>query len=218
MRNCLLAALLMAALPSPGTAAPCVPGTLAEYVGLGSGGCTVGGALFSDFMSGAAPGALALDDDDITVAPLQGPTSVGLSFGLSATAGSGEILGNAIGYQIGGVRLLSRTLALDAPGSTHGVATEVVPDGAFTAVQFAPDPLIVFDIGSDAELAASAALPRTRSLSVLTEITLDGGLAGSASIHGSLAQQYAVPEPASASLAGLALGAVAWRLRRRARA
>jgi hypothetical protein len=40
MRTLVLAALLLAAVPSAGIAAPCVPDSLAGYIALGAGGLT----------------------------------------------------------------------------------------------------------------------------------------------------------------------------------
>lgn len=215
MRRYVLAALVLAAVPSPSSAAPCVPATLSAYMGLAAG-CTVGGALFSDFSSGAAPGADIIDGATIVVSPVADASGVGLSFDFNVLAEAGEVFGTAIGYRVSGLTFTSRSLSLEGQISSRGPlgGTSVSPDGVITALQFAPDPLIVFDNGIDQELLATGALPGTSVLDVLTEITVDGGLAGRAALNGSVVQQYGVPEPASVGLLGVALGAVVWRRRR----
>lgn len=207
MRTYALAALLLAAVPSAGIAAPCVPGSLAGYIALGAGGCTIGDATFASFTSGAAPLAIEIDPQFIFVDPLDGAGSVGVTFQLIGAAAAGEVKGNGIGYSVSGPTLVGRELALGG--------TMVVPDGVVTAVQFAPDPLIVFDIGDDADLFESQALVPGTFFDIFTEITLDGGLAGFAGLDVEVTENFRIPEPASLAVVGLGLAAVGWRRRRR---
>jgi hypothetical protein len=208
----MLAAVLLVALPSVTSAAPCLPGSLSDYIGLGGTGCDLHTATVAAFSSAAAPGAVEVDAAAISVTPIVlipvcgcGFT-VGLSFQLIGAAAAGEVKGNGIGYSIGGPTLNTRRLSL--------AGTSVQPDGAITALQLAPDPLIVFDIGTDAELFATAPLVPGTFFDVFTEITLDGGLAGFAGLDVTVTETFdhgTIPEPAGLGLFGTGLGALAWR-------
>ena len=223
MRKMVLMACLVAGVPAGASAAPCVAGSLADYIALGAGGCTFAGATLADFSSGAAPGAIAIDPDAIFVTPAAivpgggGPASLGVTFQLTGAAAAGEIKGNGIGYSLGGPTFVARHLEL--------ANSSVEPDGVVTAVQARIDPLdpgrlldplIVFDIGIDAELFASAALPPASFFDIFTEITLDGGLSGFAGQDVRVTELFdpqRIPEPAALGLLGAGLAALAWRRR-----
>lgn len=206
MRKLILSAALVLGIPAVGAAAPCLPASLADYIGLASGGCTIGGALFADFSSVAAPGATAIDEALISVDPL----NLGFGFGLNVSAAAGEVFGNGIGYRVSGLSFIGRSLSME--GST------VVEDGALTALQFGPGPpLVVFDIGLASDLFEETAFPPVSFFDVFTEITIDGGppgTSGSAELDGRVVDRFAVPEPVTVLLLGSGLLGLAARRRR----
>jgi len=195
---------LILGLPAGATAAPCLPASLADYISLGSSGCTIDGAQFSGFSSAAAPGgATEIDPTLITV----NPVLLGFGFGFDVTADAGEIFGNSIGYSVSGPLFTGRSVALDV--------SDVTPDGVVTALQFGPGPpLTVFDIGSLADRNAFTSFAPATFFDVFTEITIDGGPNGLAHLGLVTDQFIAVPEPMTALLFASGLAGLAARRRR----
>ena len=226
MRRLLLGAVFVLAIPNLGTASPCVPGTLANYIALGAGGCSVGGTTFFDFsanslLQGATPIAAA----DIAVNPLA--SAIGLAFGFNVNAGAGDLFDVLIGYGVNGGSFETNSLYM--------TGSSVTPDGAITAIEdkciggtYAGNdpstacsgtalfpPLIVFDIGVLADLSETALFAPSSFFDVFTEITIDGGLSGSATLNGAVTNQFGeVPEPSAILLVGSGLFGL-WARRRR---
>jgi hypothetical protein len=235
MRRLMLGTLMALAVPSLLQAAPiCVSGSLAEYIALGPGGCTVGGALFADFDASVVdPAATPILPGEVSVSPLLSGTSLGLTFSLTSSVGAGEFEDLLIHYALSGMGLSFVSNTLSMSGSS------VTPDGAVTAVEdkcgggtfggsdpSAPcsgtliGPLIVFDIGTIADLTETTSdFAMTSFFDVFTEIAVDGGLDGSASL-GMVTTEFGfvptvIPEPTSMLLLGSGLVAALRRRKRR---
>lgn len=228
MRVLVLAALLLPAVPAVATAAPlCVADSLAGYVALGAEGCELGGATFAGFSS--APSFFGGDEvaaADISVVPTvtaQGPR---LDFGLDVMAGAGDVAGVVIGYS-GMASFTGLTLSMDGaqadpPDAVVTAVADICLDGSFagdpTTCSGMPDALIVAQdfvgpTGPDARMFAALVI------AVLLDITVDGGVLGSASLDGLVTNQFvvaqAVPEPAVLLLMGFGFGVLGTWLRRR---
>jgi hypothetical protein len=224
MRKTILV-LALAIVPGSASAAPCVPNLLSAYLALGGSGCTVGGALFSDFTTFAPTGsATPISAAAINVTPLDVAGNPGLRFDLNTTAQAGDVRQALFGYLASAPAFTGSRLSI--------AGTNVSPDGAVTAVQntclggtFAlgqsgctgsEATLIAFDIGVDADLNALLAFGPVALIGIVNDFVVDGGIEGLA-VFGSASNQFttaaAVPEPATASL--LALGAAFGALIRR---
>ena len=236
MRRFLLVTLVALSVPTLTQAAPlCVSASLEDYIALGSGGCMVGHALFADFAASVVdPAATPILRGDVIVSPLLGGTSLGLAFSLTSSAGPGEFEDLLIRYGLSGLMglsFVSNTLSMSG--------SSVEPDGAVTAVEdkcgggmFGSDPstpcsgtligpLIVFDIGTFADLTETTPdFAITSFFDVFTEIAVDGGLLGSASL-GTVTNEFefaptqVVPEPTSMLLLGSGLLALLRHRKRR---
>lgn len=198
------------------SAAPtCTNGTLASYIGLGSGGCTIGANTLYDFqtVSGTA-GATEIPTKDVAIAPLGGSLNPGFTATVVQSASTNTELETIFTYRISGSPYVSDSITL--AGSSQTV------DGAVTDIQnfcaggtFGPDG-VTGCTGSAGSLLTlngtqnqdSTSLGPAGLLSVTDDFTLDGGLAGSAS-GGTITDRFsAVPEPLSylLTILGLALG------------
>ena len=236
MRRLMLGTLMALAVPSLLQAAPlCVSGSLEDYIALGPGGCTVGNALFADFGASVVnPAATPILAGEVIVSPLLSGTSLGLVFSLISNVGPGEFEDLLIRYALSGMGMSFVSSTLSMSGSS------VTPDGAVTAVQdmcgggtFGGSdpsascsgtllgPQIVFDLGTIADLTETTpGFAATSFFDVFTEIAVDGGLVGSASL-GTVTTEFGfaptqvVPEPTSMLLVGSGLIALVRRLKRR---
>lgn len=229
MRRVLLSAVFVLAIPSLGTASPCVPGTLANYIALGAGGCSIGSTTFFDFSAGAVQnGATPVAAANVTVSPVG--IGVGLNFGFNVIAGAADLLEALIGYSVDGGLFGSNSLSM--------VGSSVTEDGSITAIEdkciggtFAgADPstacagtglsLLVIDVDGFQQLSDTAAFAASSFFDVFTDVTIDGGLLGSATLNGTVTNRFgdanaaAVPEPSAILLVGSGLFAF-WARRRR---
>jgi hypothetical protein len=231
MRKLLLVAIVFQAIPAASIAAPiCVSDSLTGYKALGGTGCELGGATFLDFSS--APSFFGGDEisaDDITVIPMVTPLGPRLDMAMAVAAGANVVAGAVIGYSATGLAFTGATLSMDGAdaGPLDGVVTalqDICLDGSFaagdpTTCSGTPDTLIVAQdfvgpTGPDARVFAAA------FIDVLLDITIDGGLLGSASLDGVVTNQFsappvAVPEPTTFVLLGS--GVLGTWLRRRRR-
>jgi hypothetical protein len=222
-----LAPLAMLALLWPATAeaAPCAPGTLASYVALGAGGCTVGFASFEAFGVLAVPfGATPIAPEDVFVTPVApDPSRARLEFQLDAEASAGELLEILIGYTVSAPLLVAHArLALEGTSVTQdGVVTAVEdlclagsfdPGGPTGCTGF-PLVMIAFDIGVDQDLLETLAFAPVGSLAVVKDIAVDGGLTGAAALVAA-SNEFVAPEPAAALLVAAGLLGLARRRRR----
>ena len=234
MPRLLLALALVLAVPVLSEAAPCVPDSLDAYLALGSG-CEIDGVTLFDFSAAASFfGGTEISSTLILVTPVSLPTGAGLDFALSGRADATDLLGVAIGFTVSGLPFVGA--GLDVTGSA------AANDGVLTVVEdmclgdtFVVDPGFCFSGDTRSMIFAHDAVGPTGPdssvfassfLDVFVDLTIDGGLSGSASLGDSgnpgiistmfTTETTTVPEPSVMSLLGSGLFGL-WTVRRRKR-
>ena len=206
--------------------AACVPGTLQDYIDLGSTGCSRGSTTFSAFNT--VPGqsfATELLPSAITVTPGGGLYAPTLLFTLNKDAAAGELFESIFRLSITGT-VTGASVALNSPSATgDGVVTgilDVCAGGSFAGnspsgcAGMAATALAAATAGGPNQLSDSASFPASSFFDVFVDLSVDGGLDGSATLTSATLGVSSVPEPSTIYLlaAGVsALGVI--RLRRK---
>jgi PEP-CTERM motif len=205
MKFLTLAAFLL--LGATADASPCLPGTLQDYVNLDpTGGCTVNNVLFQAFeLAPILPGATEIDPNTVQMTPNAtrlGPT---LLLTLNTSANAGEVREsffrfNAIAGNLqGGSIALGNALAA-GDGAVTGIL-DVCAAGFFLGIEpigcsGTPGTAIAFATAFDASLRESLSFAPTSFFDVFVDLTVDGGLAGFASLD-TAAVTIPTPEPST---------------------
>jgi hypothetical protein len=207
----------------------CVSGTLANYEALESNGCTVHGERVSDFAfstTSAFGGAVPVTADQVTVNPTSPLRKSSLTF---SSTGFSVSAGQSVQYSL--------AHKIDDPPIIHGwtlLLTDPVMAPAFISITseeclgaaflgaVCPTGMTirntVFDTGINAVLSDTKLFSPEAIVGVLTTITLDARLGGSASFTSFTESALLEPEPASLVLttSGLLLLLLTRRGRRKA--
>jgi len=138
MKKLLLFATGIALLQVPGSAAPCMTGTLASYIAMASAGCVVGNLTVSDFAykASASGGAAEITADQITVTPALAPVGTyGLQFAAPWSVESGQKQGSNIAYHVSSptTSVQVHQVRLDGSGFQAGLLGSVVVNEALGA-------------------------------------------------------------------------------------
>jgi hypothetical protein len=220
-RSVLLAITALSLIGIASAAPLCTTGSLASYISLGSGGCTIGADTFASFtiITQGTAGATPIDPSTVTVTESGGTTDPSLTFSTTLTANAGQLLEALFNYTVTGASFTSDTLNLS-------LGSETV-DGAVTDIQnycfggnFGPDG-VTGCAGTNGTLLGldgiqntdSTTIPGVSTLGITDDFTLDGGPAGTGgtATGGPFADQYtatanASPTPEPGSLLLTALG------------
>jgi len=204
---------------------PCIPASLTSYIALGSTGCDAGVVTFSGFQleSGIA-GSIPLNPSSVQVTPggsLNGPTLT-LTTNTSATAP--DFIDLLIRFRAAGSMLSTTSVTLNQPSFTGDGAVigilDVCPGAMFsggTPVGCPSSPGSAVAAVSDGGSFPSDSIisPISSFFDVFAEITIDGGLSGTASLPSAAVRISAVPEPSTTLLLPFVLLAGARAVRRR---
>ncbi|MGA8026016.1 MAG: hypothetical protein WB992_02650 [Bryobacteraceae bacterium] len=209
-----IAGVGMAPLASSGPV--CASGTLASYILLGSGGCTIGGNVLYDFhVDSGTAGATPIAPSSITITPFGGSYNLGLTESVGLTANAGKQLEAIFTYEISGEKYVGDSVTLSGSSETgDGGVTDIqnycaggkFGPGGVTGCTGNPGNLTTLDGVQNYDSSAYGA---GTPLSVTDDFDLDGGLGGSAS-GGTFTDGFtAVPEPFSFLLTGIGIALAA---------
>jgi hypothetical protein len=215
MKALLVAASLVLA-GAVANAAPCLPGSLQNYIDLGSAGCSAGDIQFTNFA--IAPGifgATIIDPLEVQVTPGGSAFLPNLTFGLGVSAGAGDLHDLFFRFNLTGPALTGSRLTLTGAGATgDGVVTGIgnfclgasFPGNEPTGCPTQSDSLIAFATATDSQLVDSRQLLQSSFFDVFVNLTVDGGPAGTAGLQSGTIEFNAVPEPSTAVLFLTAFG------------
>ena len=213
-------------LAGTASADPCPTDTLPTYIGLGTGGCSIGPVQFSGFVSLPIPGfATQIQPADVQVVPINIGLNPGLEFQVNTSAGPGEFLDIVIGYLVSGPLLSQGMLSMTGAAATGDGAVTVIEDfclgGTFdpdgpTGCTGTTNNLILFAIEGDSLTTDQLLFAPVSQINVIKDIGVDGGLLGTATLASASNQYTIIPEPGTLALVGSGLAA-AGLLRRRGR-
>jgi hypothetical protein len=135
MKKLLLLAVSVALLRVPGSAAPCMTETLANYIALGPTGCVLGNLTVSGFAykAKAGGGAAEITADQITVTPRLVPVGTfGLQFAAPWSVETGQSQGSNITYRVlsSSASVPVQQVRLDGNGFNAGMFGSIVVNEA----------------------------------------------------------------------------------------
>jgi hypothetical protein len=219
MKRTLVLSAVLAGLASLCPAATCVSGTLSSYIGLGAGGCTVGSAIFSDFaLLAGTTGAEEIAASDVHLMPSATASGPGLTTAVDVTSG-GTINETLFNYQISGLNYTSLGITLSGASQGGGGAVTGLSSFCLGGI-FSMDGLsgctgVAGDLATvnGVQNQDSASFDPATFISVINDLTIDGGASGSAR-GGTLLDRFgtsstAIPEPMSFLITGAGLVLVA---------
>jgi PEP-CTERM motif len=221
MRRYLLAVGFVVMLSGPSQAAPCLPGSLADYIALGAGGCSLGAATAADFSASVlALGAEAILPEDVTVTPI----GRGFDFGFSQAAGASEIFDTLIRFSLNALNSSKNILSLSGASASGDGVVVAVGDTCAGGTFAGANPGAPCSGTAAAAIALRdafglispdiATFPASSFFDVFVQLTIDGGLAGTAGLDGSVRTVF-VPEPSTLLVMAAGLGAALARRRKR---
>ncbi len=197
-------------------AAPCLPGTLQDYVNLGAAGCQNGVVTFSGFSSAPGQnGATVIPLLQVMVNPAGMQFMPTLQFTLNQTANAGQLFESFFRFKASSAQLIGAGITLNSPAVTgDGAVTGTLdvcpgamfsgnaPTGCANAVSLISLATVGFSMLND-----SASFPATSFFDVFTDLAADGGRTGSARFNSATVKFTATPEPSAQQLmlAGLAI-------------
>lgn len=206
------AIMLLGVAMSHAWAVPCVTGTVASFEALGSGGCTIGDKVFSNFSftSSQSGGAVAPTAAGITVTPIVGP-DIGLDFSALWTASSNQTADTTIDFMVsvvgGGPALIEDASTVQSSSGFTGTGSASVTEGICgPAPCSSTTSTDTINTAGTTQLSSHVTFTPTGSIDAVKDIGVSGGTNGTASIS-DVQDTFSqvVPEPTSILLFGTTL-------------
>lgn len=223
MKHSIVVCLLLIA-STAAFGAPCLPGTLQDYIDLGAGGCNVGSVLFNNFSIDTGLGtATPVAPAQISVTPGGDPFTATLMLTSSLAAGPGDLLQSFFRLNATSMSRLAFIMLDGAMVTGDGAVTGILDlcsGGSFSG----PGP-IGCSGSSDSALAVvsdgfsmpmdSRSFASSGFFDIFVDLTVDGGLSGNAMFSSATIGLQSVPEPGIAWLTAGGLITLALARRRR---
>jgi hypothetical protein len=195
MKRAILSGVLALLAAVRTIAAPATPGTLTDYIALGSSGATIGSTLFSNFtLLSLQTGATQIPASNVSVTPLNTPGNPGLIFTLNQIASAGEFLELRLSYDVIDTAITGAAVSIEGATTTNdgAVTSQIIPGGT----SLDPPALIAFSTLGISEPSANGSFSPVALVTMESDIVVDGGLEGEASLL-STTNSFVVPEPSS---------------------
>lgn len=190
MKKLTAATFALFALALHAIAVPLTPGTLADYLALGPGGGTIGSTTFSNFsLLPNQGGATAISPASISVTPLNIAGSPTLQFDFLQTALTGQLLEMRIAYAVSAFSITGAGVGLLNAVTTGDAAVTAVL--SVTGPTLQPPDLIALETLGFSIPTDQTVFPSIASLTVESNVVLDGGLAGQSGL-GRVTNQFTV--------------------------
>jgi len=216
--------LLAILVPWEASAAPCLPGSLQNYIDLGATGCSLGSIVAANFST--EPGqsfATPIDPNLVQMTPGGSASAPKLLLSFDVTAQAGELFESFFHFDASAPTLAGDAIQIDTGSAAgDGVVTatqDVCPGGVFfpgvpIGCPNSAAALIAFVTESDSGADSADFSPPASFFDIFVDVAVDGGLAGSASL-GAVAITL-VPEPSTVLLLAIGLAPLAVSRARRA--
>ena len=131
MKRLIAAGLVALLVATEIQAAPATPGTLSDYLALGSGGATIDSTLFSDFsLLPNQTGATPISPAAVQVTPIGfGTGNPGFVFTLNRNASATDLYELKFEYKISDVAITAASVSIEGASTTGDGAVTSILDG-----------------------------------------------------------------------------------------
>lgn len=223
MKKAILLSVMVLAFSAFAVSDTCTTTDLQSYLNL-KNGCTVGNLLFTDFMvpMSSSVGAVLPNPSQVGVTPLSSSSGSGLIFDVALGAGPGQTADFTIDYLVkveAGGPITDSSLSIDAGTSGSGLVSVAETQCLGGTLPGCAGGTSIGLSTTGSQLTDSATFGGVTEVGASKDILVtDPGTTGQATISSEeqlFSTQNVVPEPASLTLFGTGLLALAFLIRRK---